>query len=200
MDLHPVVGRHRSSDVRAAAALTGFSFSLTSAREGVGVLSADGAGEAERERARIPFVPKKLAPLALAAACVTTATPATSAASAPAGTAPLVIVLSAQPGTTIARADLPRFELDFVVRNAGRAAVDPNLEASMLYVDGSPAKNWMITIGNGPRDTRWHALPPGDTLRFGYAFGDSLFRARGAHTLVLVAGTVRSTTLTVVVR
>jgi hypothetical protein len=54
--------------------------------------------------------------------------------------------------------------------NDGGDIIDPELDSSQLLVNGKLAKNWDITIGNGPRDDRFKALPAGDYLGFGYAY------------------------------
>lgn len=106
---------------------------------------------------------------------------------------PLKITLSALPGNPIPLANLGKFQLGFVVENVGTTSVDPQLErSSVLLVNGKPAKDWDITIGNGPRDARWTALPPHDRLQFGYAFGNSLFDKVGDYTFIFSVGSVSS--------
>lgn len=48
--------------------------------------------------------------------------------------------------------------------NDGDKVVDPRVDSSRLLVNGKELKDWPIVIGNGPRDERWQALPPGDYL------------------------------------
>jgi hypothetical protein len=130
-------------------------------------------------------------------ALVTSTSPPPPPARAP---LPLEISLSASPPSPIKQADLEAFLLEFVVRNTGASTIDPQIErASALLVNGQRAKDWDFTIAGGPRDDRWHALPPGDKLQFTYRFGASLFDKPGRYTLVFEVGGVSSPSVTVVV-
>ena len=72
----------------------------------------------------------------------------------------------------------PPFMIHFYLVNDGDKVVDPKLTSSRLFINGKECDgkegriNWPLNIGNGPRDDRWEALPPGDYLSFGYAMGD----------------------------
>jgi hypothetical protein len=72
------------------------------------------------------------------------------------------------------------FMIHFGLVNDGDKAVDPEIESSQLFVNGKELKDWSFIIGNGPRDDRWKALPPGDHLSFGYALGKH-FEKPGAY-------------------
>ena len=112
----------------------------------------------------------------------------------------LAITLTASPSASLTVPELQKFQLDFVVRNVGTSTIDPRLGASTLLVDGSPATSWPMTINNGPRDSRWEALPPGEELRFGYALRDALFKTQGRYVLVLLSNGVPSAPLVVTVK
>jgi hypothetical protein len=117
--------------------------------------------------------------------------PAEGAAKGP----PIEIQLAAMPASTLRDDQLDTFQLEFVVRNLGSATIDPMLGTSVLRVDGAPVKDWDITINNGPRDKRWTALPPSDSLRFGYAMRGSLFHGPGRYSVVLEAAGATSSPL-----
>jgi hypothetical protein len=117
--------------------------------------------------------------------------PAEGAAKVP----PIEIQLAAAPASTLREDQLDAFQLEFVVRNMGSTTVDPMLGTSVLRVDGAPAKDWDITINNGPRDERWTALPASDSLHFGYAMRGSLFHGPGRYSIVLEAAGATSSPL-----
>lgn len=80
----------------------------------------------------------------------------------------------------------PPFMIRFYLVNDGDKAIDPKIESSTLFINGKECKgeddkvNWQQSIGNGPRDDRWEALPPGDYIGFGFAVGDS-FKEPGIY-------------------
>jgi hypothetical protein len=109
------------------------------------------------------------------------------------------ITLTGSPAGPLAMAARSAYQLGFTYTNLGRTVVDPRLASSQLLVNGAPDPNWAFTVSNGPRDARWNALPPRDTLQFGYALG-TLFPAPGRYTVVWRVGTVDSAPLIVEVR
>src|SRR5215831_3699531 len=58
------------------------------------------------------------------------------------------------------------FMLSFCFTNVSKSVINPKplLEGSSLKVNGKEVAHWPLTIGNGPRDPRWTALPTGDHL------------------------------------
>lgn len=64
------------------------------------------------------------------------------------------------------------FQMHFALVNDGADTINPDLGSSQLLVNGKEMKDWPFLVGNGPRDRRWEALPPGDYLAFSYALGD----------------------------
>jgi hypothetical protein len=70
--------------------------------------------------------------------------------------------------------------VEFTLVNDGEATVDPKVGESRIVVDGAELADSGLILGNGPRDARFAALPPGDYLRFGSALGDH-FREPGIY-------------------
>jgi hypothetical protein len=63
--------------------------------------------------------------------------------------------------------------LEFTLVNDGAEVLDPEIALSQLVVDGAVWPDSGLVLGNGPRDARFAALPPGDSLRFTRALGGS---------------------------
>ena len=70
--------------------------------------------------------------------------------------------------------------IHFTLVNDGIKPIDPKIESSKIIINGEELENSGIILGNGPRDARWNALPPGDTLEFAYALEDS-FKKPGIY-------------------
>ena len=62
--------------------------------------------------------------------------------------------------------------LHFTVVNDGSEPIDPKIVASKIIINGKGLEDSAVIFGNGPRDARWNALPPADSLRFTYALGE----------------------------
>ena len=62
--------------------------------------------------------------------------------------------------------------IHFTLVNDGGETLDPQLTASNIIINGKELKETGFILGNGPRDARWNALPPGESLRFNYALGE----------------------------
>ena len=54
----------------------------------------------------------------------------------------------------------------FGLVNDGKKVVDPGIGSTQLLVNGKELKDWPLTAAQGPRDDRFEALPPGESLRF----------------------------------
>ena len=80
------------------------------------------------------------------------------------------------------------FMLSFCLTNVSKSVINPKplLEGSSLKVNGKEVAHWPLTISNGPRDSRWTALPAGEHLEFAYAMGEPDFRPQGAYDVVWV--------------
>jgi hypothetical protein len=79
--------------------------------------------------------------------------------------------------------ELERFCVYFELANEGNMPVDPRSDTWRLSINGRVHPDCVITFANGPRDSRWESLPPGDRLNFGYVLGDC-FKKPGTYTLV----------------
>jgi hypothetical protein len=62
--------------------------------------------------------------------------------------------------------------VEFTLVNDGEATIDPKIGESRIVVNGEELADSGLILGNGPRDARFAALPPGEHLRFGYALGE----------------------------
>jgi hypothetical protein len=80
------------------------------------------------------------------------------------------------------------FMLDFCFTNISKSAINPKplLEESSLKINGKEMANWPLDISNGPRDSRWESLPPGDHLEFCYAMGAPDFTSHGVYDVVWI--------------
>lgn len=80
------------------------------------------------------------------------------------------------------------FMMSFCFTNVSKSVINPKplLEGSSLKINGKELAHWPLTISNGPRDSRWAALPAGEHLEFAYAMGEPDFRAQGAYDVVWV--------------
>src|SRR5215203_5195906 len=88
------------------------------------------------------------------------------------------------------------------VTNLGDAPIDTRVRYSQLRVNGEPLPSWRLAIGNGARDEREYALPPGERVEFSRVMGSGLLRGPGEYDVVLDVLGVQSrparVTLTVV--
>lgn len=74
------------------------------------------------------------------------------------------------------------FLLHLALVNDGEKTIDPELAASQLIVNGKEVgDDWSRTIGNGLRDDRFEALPPGDHLAMTISFGGDFREALARH-------------------
>jgi hypothetical protein len=95
------------------------------------------------------------------------------------------------PVTTFAMADRGTFELWIVAHNAGTRPADTRRDGLEYLVNGQPALVLAMAFGNGLREMRWAALPPGETLREARggpsepSIGQRLFPGPGDYDLAL---------------
>src|SRR5688572_8906238 len=68
----------------------------------------------------------------------------------------------------------------FTLVNDGSKTLDPRIESSKIIINGVELEDSGFIFGNGPRDKRWRALPPGDSLEFSYAL-EKYFQAPGIY-------------------
>jgi hypothetical protein len=81
--------------------------------------------------------------------------------------------------------------VEFTLVNDGEATIDPKIGASRIVVNGTELEDSGLILGNGPRDARFDALPPGDNLRFVYALGDH-FKEPGVYRVSWQGASFRS--------
>jgi RNA polymerase sigma factor (sigma-70 family) len=77
--------------------------------------------------------------------------------------------------------DINLLQLTFTLVNDGDKVIDPKITTSAkIVVNGKPLPDSAFIFGNGPRDARFTALPPGDYLLFGSGLG-SRFKKPGVY-------------------
>lgn len=84
--------------------------------------------------------------------------------------------------------EIDNFNISIAATNQGDQVVDPELYRARLFINGKDSLAWSDMISNGHRETKWFALPPGDTVSMSWAMGRSLFSVPGEYTLVLHYG------------
>ena len=95
------------------------------------------------------------------------------------------LLLSAEP-RQFTMSERRIFKISLAATNQGGETVDPQLHRARLLVNGEESKAWSLAIGNGKREAKWFALPPGETVSMTWSsLGDSLFTRPGLFTLVL---------------
>ena len=68
----------------------------------------------------------------------------------------------------------------FTIVNEGNRTIDPQIESSKIIINGVELESSAFIFGNGIRDQRWRALPPGDSLEFTYAL-ENYFKEPGIY-------------------
>jgi hypothetical protein len=93
--------------------------------------------------------------------------------------------LSAEPASlTMDTRD--RLRLTLSATNVGMEIVDPELHRAQLTVNGRRSRAFAMAVGNGKRESKWYALPPGDTVSMTWStLGERLLAEPGDYTLVL---------------
>jgi hypothetical protein len=99
----------------------------------------------------------------------------------------------------VAEDALDQLRVHAVVVNRGEEPVDTQLVSSTLLVDGKRNFPWSMSIANGARDAREHALPPGERVVAERVLGPALVSEPGEHEVVLEVGGVRSAPALVIV-
>ena len=74
-----------------------------------------------------------------------------------------------------------KLNMDFTVTNRGTATADPDITSTQLVVNGEAQGGWTMVMANGPRTSQFEALPPGQTLWFGYQLGPAYFGKPGVY-------------------
>jgi len=100
----------------------------------------------------------------------------------------------------VATAALDSLTVQVSVTNEDTETIDLHLESSTLLVDGLRSLSWNVAIGNGPREARESALPPGESIQAARVMGGWLVRREpGDHEVVIEVCGVRSAPAHVVV-
>lgn len=109
----------------------------------------------------------------------------------------ITLGLHAEP-TSLTIATLDQFKLTLTARNVGMAIVDPELTHARLTVNGRPSRAFTSAVGNGRREEKWFALPPGDEVTITWTtLGERLFSEPGTYTLALSADDAAAEPVTV---
>jgi hypothetical protein len=97
----------------------------------------------------------------------------------------LKLVLQAEP-LRLRMSERSEFNLSLTATNQGKRTIDPQLHRAQLLVNNEESKVWSLAIGNGKREARWSALPPGETVSMTWSsMGESLLPRPGLYTLSL---------------
>jgi hypothetical protein len=111
----------------------------------------------------------------------------------------LQLRLTAEP-TSLTSDTRDRLKLTLSVRNVGMAIVDPELSRTQLLVNGTPSRLFARAVGNGRRENKWFALPPGDEVSMTWStLGERLLPEPGEYTLALSLDELESEPVTVAV-
>ncbi|MCE9579034.1 MAG: hypothetical protein K8W52_38270 [Deltaproteobacteria bacterium] len=90
--------------------------------------------------------------------------------------------------------DRAAFRLRIEVTNTAAAPVDASDGYATFTLDGQASQALDLAFGNGGREARWRALPPGDTVSDERAMGEDLFPAPGAYAISAAIDGVRVAT------
>lgn len=131
-------------------------------------------------------------------ACASAADPApapTPAPASPAPPAPAPAPVVASPlrwevvavPTRLTMAERGAFRLRRQVTNTSDAPADAMAVTASFTVNGAPAVGLDLSFGNGVREARWAALPPGERASDERAVGD-LFEGPGEYVIAMTAG------------
>ena len=83
-------------------------------------------------------------------------------------------------------AERKNFKISIAATNQGDEVIDPELHRAKLFINGKESIVWMLAIGNGAREKKWFALPPGETVSLTWpTLGESLLPNAGTFELVL---------------
>jgi hypothetical protein len=98
---------------------------------------------------------------------------------------PIRLELIAEP-LTLAMTDRKAFRIGLAATNRGTRTIDPQFHRTRLVIDGREAPAWNLAVGNGRREAKWFALPPGETVTLTWtSLGETLFPVPGDYVLTL---------------
>ena len=88
--------------------------------------------------------------------------------------------------TRLRMSERDRFRVGIVATNTTRAAIDPQLYAARLLVNGEPSAAFDLALGNGVMPAGWDVLPAGATTpAVEWGLGEALFPDPGEYLLAL---------------
>ena len=90
----------------------------------------------------------------------------------------------------------PSIQLSFALINDSESTVNPGIDGSKLVINGQEWPESALLFGNGPRDSRYEALPAGDYLLFG-SKTDTLFTEPGTYVVSWRGAGYESASITV---
>lgn len=103
-------------------------------------------------------------------------------------TGKIVLKLTAEP-LQLTMPERKNFKISIDATNQGDETLDPELYRAELFVNGKWSKVWSLAIGNGKREVKWAALPPGEKVSMTWSsIGESLFPNPGTFKLLLRYG------------
>ena len=95
------------------------------------------------------------------------------------------MVLGAEPGR-LTMSERKNFKISIAATNEGGKVINPQLHEARLFVNGKESTVWSLAIGNGKREAKWFALPPGETVSMTWSsMGESLLTGPGLFRLAL---------------
>ena len=95
------------------------------------------------------------------------------------------VALTAEP-LQFTMSERKNFKISIAATNQGDEVVNPELYRAKLSINGEDSIVWMLAIGNGAREKKWFALPPGETVSLTWpSLGESLFPNPGVFEMVL---------------
>lgn len=87
-------------------------------------------------------------------------------------------------------------KLTMTATNPGHEVIKPDLSFTKLIVNEKESLIWAEAIGNGIRESKWYALPSGDSTAFTLSMaGNQLFPQNGKYTLKLCLRDIESNTI-----
>jgi hypothetical protein len=76
--------------------------------------------------------------------------------------------------------------------NRGATAIDPQLSAATLTIDGRRSEAWDHALQSSPSDPPWQRLSPAQRMSIWWSIGNALFDGPGRYQLVLKLGDYES--------
>jgi hypothetical protein len=72
--------------------------------------------------------------------------------------------------------------------NRGETAIDPQLSAATLTIDGRRSEAWDHALQSAPSNPPWQQVSPAQRLSIWWSLGQALFEGPGRYQLVLKLG------------